>query len=157
MNYIDPWLTDYDYRRIEVATSFPFLVDIALEVIARHNKSSTPVIQVCGPMASGGGKLEENTLKIAQAITTLRNEGKNVFSQVPFQRGMLNFTTVEDYLRNPLELLNGFYGPLFRGGHIQALAFVAGWESSFGCRWEHDTGRALGMDISFLSDQGMPS
>jgi hypothetical protein len=152
MIYSDPWLTDSDHCSIEAATSFPSLVEIAISVIARNRIHSLPVVQVCGPMASGGGKLDENAAKIARTIAALRKKGLTVFSQVPFQRGMLNFTTVEDYMRNPHELLDGFYGRLFRGRHIQALTFIKGWENSFGCRWEHDTGKALDMHISFLPD-----
>lgn len=151
MIYTDPWLTDDECRRIETATSFPLLLDIAVGVIIRNRKPNMPVVQVCGPMGSGGGTLEENTAKIARTITQLRRKGRVVFSQVSFQVGMLNFVTLEDYQRNPLELLDSFYGKLFRGGYIQELVFLSGWERSFGCRWEHDTGRGLGINISFLS------
>jgi hypothetical protein len=151
---IDPWCTDDEYRRIETATSFPELVAIAIEAIARNRKPSQPVIQVCGPMTpmtSGGGTLESNTEKIAQTVAALRGNGLTVFSQVTFQRGMLNFTTTEDYRQNPLRLLDGFYGELFRGRHIQMLAFLKNWERSLGCRWEHEMGISLGMKISYLS------
>lgn len=151
MLYTDPWLNADERRRIEIATSFPQLVEIAIGVIARNRKPNMPVVQVCGPMASGGGKLEENTAKITHAILELRRKGRIVFSQVSFQTGMLNFMTLEDYQRNPLELLDGFYGKLFRGGHIQELVFLSGWEGSYGCRWEHTTGKELGINISFRS------
>jgi hypothetical protein len=106
MIHVDPWLTKDDHHRIGAATSFPSLVEVAVGVIARNRKPTTPVIQVCGPMASGSGTLEENNAKIAKAIDSLREKGLTVFSQIPFQRGILNFTTVADYLRNPLDHRN---------------------------------------------------
>jgi hypothetical protein len=150
MPHSDLWCTEKDYRRIEAATSFTQLLNIAMRVIGRNRNNTQPVIQVCGPMASGGGTLEENTERIAALITLLREQGLCVFSQVTFQRGMLNFTTVEDYRRNPLELLEGFYEPLFRGGYIQALIFRHGWEVSLGSRWEHDLGKKLGMPVTYF-------
>lgn len=150
MAYADTWLTDDDHRRIAIATSFPLLVEIAIKVITRNRKPSLPVIQVCGPMTTGGGTFEENNAKIERTIVLLRSRGMSVFGQTSFRKGMLNFTTIEDYLRDPLRLLDEFYGELFRGGYVQGLAFISGWEQSLGCRWEHEIGTSLGLGITYL-------
>jgi len=151
--HTDPWYTDEDFRRIRIAKSFPPLVEVAIQAIARNRRPNEPVIQVCGPMTTGDGTFKENNERIVRTIVRLRDEGKSVFSQVVFQEGMLNFTTIEDYHRDPLRLLEGFYGALFRGGHIQTLVFLPGSRKSLGCRWEESMGRKLGMDIILLPDE----
>jgi hypothetical protein len=151
----DTWLTDEDRHCITKATCFAELLAVALQCIPR-NRNGRPIIQVCGPMSTGGGTFEENTAHIARIIEALRKEDFAVFSQVSFQLGMMNFMTEESYRQDPHVLLEGFYGELFRAGLIHVLAFRRGWEKSFGSRWEHATGKQLGMKIVYLSEDLEP-
>jgi hypothetical protein len=141
----EAYCTDEDRRDIAIATTFAELEKVAERILARMPR---PVIQVCGRISSGGGTIEENCQKIALAVAELRREGKTVFAQIEFEDAMARIRASPHY-RNPTQILEAFYLPLFQKRFIQQLIFLPGWESSFGATWEHEIASRLGIEVEY--------
>lgn len=144
--------------------SFAELVPIAL---AELEKFVGGCNIVCGPISTGGrGSVEENLKVFFGTIDALRSEGREVFSQKPYEERIFFFRTRwqgEDPSRSGaycMPILEEFYEPLFKRGIIKDAWFIPGWESSFGARWERKTLTALGVTIHDLTtdwvDQHIP-
>jgi hypothetical protein len=108
----------------------------------------TPIIQVCGPLTTGGrGSFEANVEALHDAIHWLVGQGKNVFDQRPFETPMRRLVEARTAPGYAYDLLTEFYLPLFESGHIKELHFLHDWESSTGARWEYEQGVRLGIAI----------
>ncbi len=127
--------------------AFEGLAAIALEIL---EEMPEPVVQVCGPITNGGlGSVEKNLAKIGEAIRKLEAEGKNVFSQLPFE-GVMHRIKETPYYRGENHLLEAFYLPIFESGLVKTLYFVEGWESSYGACWEHGQAFKLNLGVEYL-------
>src|SRR3954468_19709206 len=62
------------------------VVAIALRVLERMSKEGKPIIQVCGPMTTGGaGNFKQNMKRFRKAIQKIDEQGKYlVFDQMLF-------------------------------------------------------------------------
>lgn len=137
--------TPNDFLEVEESEKFPRLAEIAHRVISRI---PAPIVQVCGPITSGGhGSVEANLLAFEEAIDTLEEKGFNVFDQMPLESAMSRIQeknyTDPNQARN--DILNQVYLPIFESGRIKMLIMLPGWESSIGARWEHEQGKRLGI------------
>lgn len=142
--------TDEEVKEIQVCDSYTGMKDIALSALKRM---AQPVVQVCGPITTGGkGSIEENLNEFRKAIEFLEKQGKSVFDQRPFEAPMQKLKTTRKEGGYAHEILDEFYLPLFESGLIRELYFLPGWESSTGARWEHDKAKNFGMAISYISD-----
>lgn len=124
--------------RLELATTFEELVDIAVEEIMNLPQ---PVGIVCGPLTTGGrGTLEENmaenVVEFEYWIGKLQGEGQSIFNQMPFEPAMQRIKKTPYYDSTRNHLLEAFYGVLFRSGLLKKWYFRSGWESSTGASWE---------------------
>jgi hypothetical protein len=141
------WTTD-DLKRLETATTYGAMKDIAFDILRRI---PPPVAQVCGPISTGGcGSIEENLKAFGEAIADLVAHGKNVFDQRPFEEPMQRAKVIDPTHGYDLRLLDDFYLPLFESGLVHELYFLPGWESSRGARWEHEQAQRLGITIVYL-------
>ncbi len=137
--------TSEDFIELEKADTVASMYAIARRVIDRMPK---PVVEVCGPIASGGlGSLEANLGLFNKTIKELQAKGLHVFDQMPFEMPM---QALKKKLAHPSEILDGFYLPLFESKDISALYFMPNWQSSFGSNWEHDLAQKLGIEIIYL-------
>lgn len=125
-------------QRVTEAASFEGVADVVLEVL---HLLPQPVVQVCGPISTGGlGCREKNMRVFARCICELRMQGMNVFDQVPLQNGFDRL--VREWRKaNPnanycLPILETVYKPIFLSGLVKTAYFLPGWQSSFGTRWE---------------------
>ena len=141
------YFTEKDLHGLTLAGNFRDLSKIALEIIKRMPQ---PVVQVCGPMTTGGkGTLEENLAVFGETIKTLTERGEYVFNQMPFESPMQRMKT-EDWYKGGSQILDGFYLPIFESGFIKTLYFIEGWEESVGASWEHEQALRLGIGIVYL-------
>ncbi|MCU0660496.1 MAG: DUF4406 domain-containing protein [Candidatus Pacebacteria bacterium] len=115
------------------------------------NRMPDPVVQVCGPISTGGaGSIEGNLLAFAEVIRELQEKGMHVFDQLLFEIPMQRFKAdllPGEYLE---AILTDFYQPLFESGKIRTFYFMQNWQSSYGARWEHDQALRLGIEIVYL-------
>lgn len=139
---------DNHYRKLEKASDFKDMLKIAFDILENIPK---PITQVCGPISTGGkGSIEENLKMFPKAAEWLSKKGHNVFVQAPFENPIQRIKRVYDGY--PYALLDKFYLPLFKSGMIDNFAFLPGWQSSTGAKWEHDQAQKLGINILYLPE-----
>jgi hypothetical protein len=107
---------------------------------------------ICGPITTGGVSLEKNLERFTRAIDTLAMCGENVFTQMPFEIPMQRIREGKDSYQSGADLLNKFYLPIFRGGHVARLCFLPDWQTSNGAQWEHDRAVELGIERKYFRD-----
>ncbi len=126
----------------------PTLTDLLGEAITDIRALQGPVVQVCGPITTGGhGSVAANIAALRTAIEYLQAHNIAVFDQTkyeePFKRILDNSRSYDE------RVLHEFYEPLFVNGHINELVFLPRWQSSFGARWEHERGKVHGLAIHY--------
>ncbi|MBL4644490.1 MAG: hypothetical protein JKX80_01345 [Candidatus Pacebacteria bacterium] len=130
------------------ATDLRILAAIALEILSKISEQrSLPVVQVCGPIATGGfDTVEKNLMVFGIGIRILNAHGHNVFDQTIFQNDILRITQHNpDDGEYKTEILDDFFTKIFRSGHITAGYFLPGWKSSTGSVWEYELLTSLGI------------
>lgn len=136
-------------ERINSAWTFEELVEIAIDQISQMPQ---PVGIVCGPITSGGlGSMDANIAEFDRQIKRLQDEGKNIFSQVPFEPQMQEIKKTPYYDPTRDHLMEAFYGTLLASGVISELYFIPGWESSYGSRWEHERAKTHNIKVTYLT------
>ena len=139
-------------QKIAECKDYEDMVTVALEILRDIPK---PLVQVCGPVSTGGkGSIEKNLLRLENAMLKLVAQGINVFDQASFEEPMQKIRQESSKTSDEsnLELLERFYKPLFESGLINTLYFLPDWQSSFGARWERKQAEQLGMNIIDLPD-----
>jgi hypothetical protein len=135
-------------REVECATTMSDLTKIAKSII---EKMRTPIVQVCGPISSGGkGNVTDNLFTFSKAIAQLQTEGHSVFDQMPFEKNLHRIIKGMIYEDAQHAILHEFYEPIFDTGKIKTLYFLPDWKSSNGARWEHAHAEKRGIEIAYL-------
>ena len=149
-------LTQYYTRehlqKISECKDYEDMVTVALDILMKMPK---PVVQVCGPVSTGGrGSIEKNLQRLENAMYKLVAQGIIVFDQASFEEPMQKIRQESSLNADEsnLELLEKFYKPLFESGLITTLYFLPDWQSSFGATWERRQAERLGINIIDLSD-----
>lgn len=136
-----------DFADLGKAESIRDLYVIADRIIDRMPK---PIIQVCGPLSTGGKSIEENLHFFNESIKKLQSDNLCVFDQMPFEplmhRMILQFSK-DKYME---DILIDFYLPIFESKKIGKLCFLSGWQLSHGASWEHEQAERLGLSIEYL-------
>ncbi|HBM45619.1 MAG: hypothetical protein UT05_C0005G0049 [Parcubacteria group bacterium GW2011_GWF2_38_76] len=122
-----------DLEDLEKAKTFEELADIAIRVIKRMPQ---PVVQVCGPMTTGGKSFKENMEFFENSIKFLRIKGFSVFNQIAFEEAMHRIVKSDYPPVYCRELLEIFYGKILRSGLIKKTFFLPKWWGSRGAIWE---------------------
>lgn len=140
--------TETERAKLDQALTFSELVPIALAVIGRLPR---PVVEVCGPLTTGGSGSELlNLIRFEQALRMLERRGFNVFDQLPFQVAMKRISATRPQADAWLGLLEQFYGPLFRSGQIAEGLYLPDWRSSRGACWERQVMADCGIITSTI-------
>jgi len=139
---------DGHYKELEKVKTFKEMLKIAFDILENMPK---PITQVCGPISTGGkGSIEENLKMFPKAAEWLSRKGYNVFSQAPFESPIERVKC--NYSGYPYALLDEFYLPVFKSKLINIFAFLPGWQSSTGAKWEHEQAEKLGIEILYLPE-----
>jgi hypothetical protein len=147
-NITKQYWTEEDILAVQAAKDFKELYFIAQRVL---NRMPQPVVQVCGPIGTGGlGNVEDNLNAFDSTIKNLQNKGLNVFDQMPFEWPMQVIKMKVDLNKYPEAILYDFYEPLFKSGLIKECYFMNNWQTSKGANWEHDQAKKLGIKINYL-------
>ncbi len=127
--------TAEDYAAMEATETFGGLRKIAQRVILRMPR---PIVQVCGPISTGGlGVIPDNLMIFQAYIEKLQARGENVFNQMPFERpiGRIKLSKLDH--GGEKAILYDFYLPIFQSGLISKLYFMPNWYDSIGASWEY--------------------
>lgn len=155
MNIPQYW-TQEDIKDAEDSVAYKDLLKIVWRILKRMPQ---PVTMISGPISTGGkGSIESNIKELQQHIQKLSGEGLNVFNQLAFQdyiNRIKDSPTYKPYLTkknnsNKL-LLDLFFYPIFMSRYIKKLYFLPDWQSSEGCRREHDFALELGIPVIYLN------
>ena len=140
------------YQIIEKAQTYEELSEAAIDILKIMPK---PIGIVCGPISTGGaGNIKANLELFEKTIHKLADEGKSIFNQMPFEKGI---SKLRDKFGNLPEeknqiLLDRFYHALYKSGLINKMYFMNGWESSHGAKWERKVSKELGIEIIDLPE-----
>ena len=154
-------LTEKQVAKIANATSFEPLVKIAKKSITRAQKlhPKKMILQVCGPITSGGkGNRELNLIEFNKAVTFLAKIEKYlVFNQMPYEDKIGELMAQickasKVKFAYCMDVLLDFYEPIFERKYTTMLVFLPGWEASTGACWEYKKGKKLGMLTYQLKD-----
>lgn len=140
-----------DFEILATTHTYKDMARVALRILERI---PGPVVQVCGPLTTGGrGSLEENLKMFDQGVQLLVAQGKNVFDQRPFEEPMQRLKILLPKGEYAVEILDDFYLPVFESGLIHELHFLPGWQESRGARWEYEQAQRLGISIHHLPEE----
>lgn len=140
--------TQEEYKACESAKTFKDLLVIALQILERMKKLGKPIVEVCGPMTTGGrGSAEENFRLYNFAVKSLEDTGKIVFNPTPFQETMGRLSTHLQGGEYNMDILEVFYRGLFSSGYIDTVYFLPGWQTSKGASWERKNIAGFGVKI----------
>lgn len=138
--------TPHQRERLDAVDSLDAAGVLAVEILEGMKAAEQPIIQVCGPMSTGGlGSLKENMARFARAVHFLQDRGFCVFNQIPFQSVIIRVTDHHDGGPYRMDILEVFYRKIFECGHVSAALFLPGWESSRGATWERQFVVACGI------------
>jgi len=154
-----PFWTEKDHRALLMARDFRSAGVIALEVLARVARvSDGEVVQVCGPITSGGlGCREKNFAVFKSAVVHLRSARRLVFDQTPLE--IILVPLWQEWSRSAppgaycWELLEEVYRPILESRMVTTLVFIPGWDQSLGSRWERALGYELGLCIEEFPEE----
>lgn len=143
------YFSSVNHAQIAVTETFQALSLIGLDVL--ENMPEGNIIQVCGPISTGGKSVEENLAIFDKTIVSFFKSPLLVFNQIPFEKRL-------EYLKNKWDkknpkkayctpILDEFYLPLLESGRIKTLVFLPGWEYSTGAKWERQQAIRLGIKI----------
>lgn len=143
--------SEADIKVIETCDTFAGMLAVAFRILDRMPR---PVIQVCGPISTGGrGSVSANLEYFNDAIHRLQEKGVHVFDQMPFEIPMQKVKELYVGRTYITEILTDFYLPLFKSGKIEGVYFLPDWQSSRGSVWEHEHALKFGIPITYLSDE----
>jgi len=141
-------LTTEEQNLLLSVKSFDALAEIALSSLVRMRGEHLTIVQICGPMSTGGlGNLAANMDRFNRAINVAVSRDVSVFNQIHFQEAMIRICKWEESQPYPMDLLERFYGRIFSAGHIDKGLFLPDWRSSIGARWEWDEFQKLQIPV----------
>lgn len=134
---------------MDKAETFEDLAEIAINIIKEMSKSGLPIVEICGPISTGGlGSLEKNLARFENAIEKAIKNGLQVFNQAPFEVAIKRLS--DKYPKTDgycMSILDIFYRKVFESGYIKIALFLPDWQSSRGATWERKTVSDLGIEI----------
>lgn len=137
--------SDKQVMQLHQVESYREIAPIALAV---QQAMKGHLVQVCGPISTGGsGKREINIEIFKKTIAQLKNLGYTVYDQTPFE---IAIARLRKKGLSHGDLLEDVYRPLFASGNIAECFFIFDWESSKGSCWEHAVAKKAGIKISYL-------
>lgn len=133
---------------------------MVLELEKFSKENNTNIVQVCGPISTGGlGSVDENIKFFKKSIEKLEGAGYFVFDQTVFEDAMLKIKTSR--MENGLfkfydwDLLNKCYIPLFESRLLNKMIFLPDFESSIGSKWEYDMALKNKIEILLWDELGL--
>ena len=139
---------------IKESLDYQDLLLVALDVLEDIDDDypSRPIIQVCGPISTGGtGSRVKNLEIFSRVIERVVSDGLVVFNQMPFEDAMGKIFNSSPDMQGT-KLLEEFYLPIFKTNLISMLLFLPGWQNSVGASWEYNQGKKLEIPTICLAE-----
>lgn len=125
------------------------LTNLANLAITEISRMPAPVIQICGPISTGGfGKTQDNLEYLSSIIGATTVANISVFNQVAYEARLDKI--LKHHVGYDFPILDYFYKPILTSGNVHGLVFLPLWNTSIGSSWEHEMGKTLGIPIFFL-------
>lgn len=133
---------------LEAAATLREVAEIALGHLYRLQSYGRPIVQICGPMTTGGlGSLSANMRRFECAIAGAAGAGHLVFDQIPLQAAIIRITDHHNSTEYNVDILEVLYAPIFGSGCINTVFFIPGSETSRGATWERRKVMGLGIEV----------
>lgn len=138
--------TDIEREALKSASTLEEMAEIALSVLRRMKSNKHQVVQICGPMSTGGlGNLKLNMERFRLAVRKATDQGLIVFNQLPFQEAIIRITGYREGEEYYVAILEVLYRKIFESGYINRTFFLPGWQDSVGASWERKLLKKLGI------------
>lgn len=149
MDASNEFWTEEDAAHLRETTTLEEAGRIAIGVLERMRATGKEIVQVCGPMTTGGlGSLEANMERFRYAIARAKEEGLLIFDQTPFQEAIDTLTAHDGTNNYCDDILEVFFRGVLGSGHVSRALFLPDWESSRGACWEWEFVRSCGIPAS---------
>ena len=138
-----------DKNKLNSVETFEELADIGIDILKQMSLSGKPIVEICGPISTGGlGNLEKNLAFLESSIKIANKKGLQVFDQTPFEGAMkrlsIKYPKKDGYDVSILEI---FYRKIFESRLISKALFLPDWQSSKGATWERKLALKLGITV----------
>lgn len=111
------------------------LLQLAKQAMYDIKKMKPPVIQICGPISTGGfGNIEDNINCLASVIEECQKNNLSVFNQLDYEPRL--DMILKDYAEYDYPILEYFYLPILSSHAINGLVILPLWHTSIGTTWE---------------------
>ncbi len=141
--------TETEVEALKTADTFEEVAEIAITILSRMSKAGLEIVQICGPMSTGGlGNLADNMARFQLAIERAFANGLLVFDQLPFQEVIIRLSGFQEGRSNyNWDILEIFYKRIFESGYVRRTLFIPGWGGSTGASWERQMVTKLGLIV----------
>jgi len=132
-------LEKHELETLKTVSTLDQLADVALSSLSRMKVTYQDIVQICGPMSTGGcGSFEGNMARFNRAIEVARMHDLAVYNQLLFQDAMVRICKWKEGQPYPTDILTIFHGRVLSSGYITKGLFLSGWETSVGACWERE-------------------
>lgn len=146
---ISHW-TELEYEMLKDIKSFEDMIPVALSILKRMQLVDRHIVQICGPISTGGkGSLEENVKYFKKAQNIAIQKGLNVFDQIPFTDSIIRLVNEMNVSKGDycFDILHKFYRGVFASKMITEFIFLPKWQESTGAKWEHEEASLHGISV----------
>ena len=141
-------LTKGEREALEAARSYEEAAIVAIEHLGRLCREYGPLVQICGPISTGGlGDRERNLKRLSKYVDACHMQGFGVFNQLHFEGIVKRFSPDHGPQSYDPTILPNFYEPVLRQGFITRLYFLPDWETSEGAKYERRLGERFKIEM----------
>lgn len=153
------WI-DEEIQKVNVAQDLHCLCEIGIEHITRRcaGLSGVNVVQICGPMTTGGilkpdgtADFDANMRRFKRAVELVyarsESDGFVLFNQIPLQPGIIRVLDYFNQPEYPLSVLDDIYVPIFQRKLVTKVYMLPGWDRSIGSRIEFEAATQNGISV----------
>jgi hypothetical protein len=145
----DHWTVE-ETQALKWVCTYEDAADIAIKILKKMSANGHQVVQICGPMSTGGlGNFKDNMARFKKSIESAERYGLLVFNQLPFQDAIIRISSFDENSNGnqsyDMAILEVFYRKVFESGYVKKTLFLPGWQSSKGAQWERDLVESLGI------------
>jgi hypothetical protein len=138
-----------EVKAVAKASTMEELAEVAIRFLRRISKKGHEVIEICGPMTTGGlGDFNANMKRYNHAIKMAVQSGYVVFDLPFFQPAIVRILDFKEGQPNyNWEILHVFLRKVFESRYIVKGFFLPDWQSSIGASWEREEFERLKIPI----------
>lgn len=142
-------LTAEEREALEAASSYEEAAMVAIDHLRRLCIEYGPLVQICGPISTGGlGSRERNLKRLSRYVDACHKMQEfPIFNQLHFEGIVKRFSPEHGPQSYDPRILPNFYEPVLRQGFITRLYFLPDWKTSEGAKYERWLGERFKIEI----------